>query len=128
MYKNQEITAMIPNPVEYKNLVCISKQFPSFTSHYFLIHIPSTNLSVCHFQTFPIQKSQSNGPGPRTWPEKYFVWHSVFKKYLNMNVFWGKGNILSNYPSPHTNSVSLIYNTCLAPEDSGIKWQILCFY
>lgn len=35
-----------------------------------------------------------------------------------MNVFWGKGNILSNYPSSHTNSTSLIYNTCLVPEES----------
>lgn len=38
-----------------------------------------------------------------------------------MNVFWGKGNILSNYPSPHTNSTSLIYNTGLAPEESGVN-------
>lgn len=67
----------MPNPVEIKRLVCISKQFPSFTSHYSPKHIPSTNLSVCHFQNISYPEVSLVGLG-QEFGQKSILFGIVF--------------------------------------------------
>lgn len=99
--KAEEIKDLMPNPVQNKRRVCVSKRIPSFTSHYFPVHVPPTNWSACHFQNISfLPTSDSPGAQGQDLARKVFCLAQDFWKYLILNVFVGRGAAFCSDPGP----------------------------
>lgn len=99
--KAEEIKDLMPNPLQNKRRVCVSKRIPSFTSHYFPVHVPPTNLSACHFQNISfLPTSDSPGAQGQDLARKVFCLAQDFWKYLILNVFVGRGAAFCSDPGP----------------------------